>query len=119
MTNKVGENLTDAKIEQFLDFLRDYYGPKPIEEGSLEYEYNKVDIELLDKLLLEFNFLGEDVTTQFKIAMTSIDSSYSHKEDAILSFGYKEYQTMKSNDQSNTRSSNSNEDDFYETCYIF
>ena len=34
MTNKVGENLTDAKIEQFLDFLRDYYGPKPIEEGS-------------------------------------------------------------------------------------
>ena len=86
MTNKVGENLTDAKIEQFLDFLRDYYGPKPIEEGSLEYEYNKVDIELLDKLLLEFNFLGEDVTTQFKIAMTSIDSSYSHKENAILSF---------------------------------
>ena len=40
-------------------------------------------------------------------------------EDAILSFGYKEYQKMKSNDQSNTRRSHSNEDDFYENCYIF
>lgn len=83
MTNKHGENLTETKIDKFLDFLRDYYGPKPIEEGSLEYEYNKVDMTLLSEIITEFSFLGEDVTSQFQIAMTSTNSD---KESAILSF---------------------------------
>lgn len=105
MTNKHGENLTSTKIEQFLDFIRDYYGPKPIEEGSLEYEYNKVDTELLSKLLIEFAFLGEDVTTEFKIKMTNINSTHSDKENAILEFLNKmwnEYGTSTLNIYENT-----------------
>lgn len=92
LTNKHGENLTETKIEQFLDFLRDYYSPKQI-EGSLEYEYGenaaRVNQELLSKLLIEFAFLDEpdkNVTTTFKIKMTSADSTYSSRETAILEF---------------------------------
>ena len=90
LTNKHGENLTETKIEQFLDFLRDYYSPKQI-EGSLEYEYGenaaRVNQELLSKLLIEFAFLDEpdkNVTTTFKIKMTSAE--YSSRETAILEF---------------------------------
>ena len=83
MTNKHGENLTETKINKFLDFLRDYYGPKPIDEGFLEYEYNKVDMALLSEIITEFSFLGEDVTSRFQIDMTSTDSD---KESAIMSF---------------------------------
>lgn len=83
MTSKHGENLTEAKIEQFLDFLRDYYGPKPTEEGSLEYTYNKVDEKLLSELMVEFSFLGDEVTSSFQDAMKKPDSN---KDQAILVF---------------------------------
>ena len=86
MTNKHGENLTSEKLNQFLEFIRDYYGPKPIEEGSLEYEYFIVDTELLSNLMIEFAFLGDDITNEFQTKMTGESYSYEDREDAILAF---------------------------------
>ena len=59
-----------------------------------------------------------------KFYLTSSLLNYNIKElfeDAIISFGYKEYQKIKSkdNEPSNTRRTNFDEEDFYENCNIF
>ena len=59
-----------------------------------------------------------------KFYLTSSLLNYNIKElfeDAILSFGYKEYHKIKSkdNEPSNTRRTNFDEEDFYEHCNIF
>lgn len=71
LKNRAKQELTDAKISDFIDFLMDFY------------KNNKIDPEKMSDLNVDFVYLDKDAWATFKSTMESNSISIDKKEDAI------------------------------------